>query len=50
MDELNRAQSVSGDLADKARQELAGVMRSGELRPASEATAPQRAKLGRKKR
>jgi hypothetical protein len=50
MDELNRAQSESGDTADKARQELAGVMRSGELRPASEPIAQQRSKLGRKKR
>ena len=50
MDELNRAQSESGDVADKARQELAGVMRGGELKPATEPTSPQRSKPGRKKR
>ena len=50
MNELNRAQSASGDLADKARQYLAGVMRSNELRPATSSSAARRSKLGRKKR
>lgn len=50
MDELNRVQSASGDLADKARQEVAGVMRGGELRPATPSNPQRRSKLGRKKR
>src|SRR5688500_333970 len=50
MDERNRAQSEAGDIADKARQEVAGLMRGGELKPATAANAARRSKLGRKKR
>ena len=50
MDALNRAQSEAGDLADKARQEVAGLMRGGQLKPASASNAGGRSKLGRKKR
>lgn len=51
IDELDRAQAESGDLADMARQELAGLMRGGELEPARGTSAARRStKAGRKKR
>ena len=50
MDELSRAQSEAGDIADKARQEVAGLIRGAGLRPATPVSAGGRSKLGRKKR
>jgi hypothetical protein len=51
MEELKRAQSESGDVADKARQDLSELMRGGQLKPAGPGQAAPRAKkAGRKKR
>ena len=49
--ELERAQSESGDLADRARQELSDLARNGELRPVGTGGEVLRTrKAGRKKR
>jgi len=57
LDELHRAQRETGHLAERARQELAGVMIANDLKPASPAarsrqrkTATRSRKAGKKKR
>jgi hypothetical protein len=51
LEELQRAQHESGGLAQQARQELAGMMNGGELRPVGTAGGgPRKKKAGRKKR
>jgi hypothetical protein len=51
LEQLQRAQRESGGVAEQARQELAGVINGGELRPVGTIGAmPRKKKAGRKKR
>ncbi|HEX6322481.1 MAG TPA: hypothetical protein VFZ36_02050 [Vicinamibacterales bacterium] len=51
LEQLQRAQHESGDVAEQARQDLAGAISSGELRPVGTAGAVARKKkAGKKKR
>ena len=60
LEELTKTQSESGSLAQQARQDIAGVIASGELRPVGTsgssrrkkkaAATPARKKQGKKKR
>ena len=51
LEQLQRAQHESRGVAEQARQDLAGVMHAGELRPVGTAGAvPRKKKAGKKKR
>jgi hypothetical protein len=51
LEQLQRAQHESGGLAEQARQDLAGAMHGGDLRPVGTAGAvPRKKKAGKKKR
>lgn len=51
LEELKRAQSASGDTAQQAREDLAGMMTSGDLRPiGTSGTTLRKKKAGKKKR
>lgn len=51
LEQLKRAQNESGDLAEQARHELAGLIHDPALRPASASDSGRRKKkAGKKKR
>jgi len=51
LEQLQRAQHESGGLARQARQDLAGAMNTGDLRPVGTAgDVPRKKKAGKKKR
>lgn len=50
LEELQRAQHESGDVASQARQDLAGAISGSDLRPVGAARSQRKKKAGKKKR
>lgn len=50
LEQLKRAQHETGDVAEQARHELAGLINGRALKPASAPDSSRKKKAGRKKR
>ena len=50
LDQMKRAQNESRVVADRARRELAGMVRGGDLKPVGTSGTAPRKRVGRKKR
>ena len=51
LEELERAQNASGDLAAQTRQEIAALMRGGDVKPVgTSGSTSRKKKAGKKKR